>query len=64
MRSRAGQADVGGVDAELVDQVQDLDLAGDGRGPHRRPDCSPSRSVSSSSITRGGLAGAPILFQS
>jgi hypothetical protein len=27
-------------------------------------DCSPSRSVSSSSMTRDGRAGAPILFQS
>ena len=27
-------------------------------------DCRPSRSVSSSSITRFGTAGAPILFQS
>ena len=36
VRAGAGQADVGGVDAELVDQVQDLDLLLDGRRPHRR----------------------------
>ena len=63
VRAGAGQADVGGVDAELVDQVEDLDLLAM-VGVRTDGDCSPSRSVSSSSMTRGGLAGAPILFQS
>ena len=36
LRPGAGQADVGGVDAERVHVVQDLDLLVDRRRPHRR----------------------------
>ena len=36
VRAGAGQADVGGVDAEPIDEVQDLDLLLDRRRPHRR----------------------------
>jgi hypothetical protein len=36
VRSRAGQTDVGGVDAEPVHQVEDADLVRDRRAPDRR----------------------------
>ena len=36
MRTRAGQPDVGGVDAQRVDQVEDANLLVDARRPDRR----------------------------
>ncbi len=36
VRARAGKADVCGVDAEAVDQVEDAKLLLDGRAAHRR----------------------------
>ena len=64
VRPGAGQADVGGVDAERVDQVQDLELLRRSSAQRTDGDCRPSRSVSSSSITGAAAAGAPIRFQS
>ena len=36
VRTGAGQADVGGVDAETIDEVQNFDFLRDRRRPHRR----------------------------
>jgi hypothetical protein len=36
VRAGAGEANVGGIDAEPIDQVEDFDLLIDGRRPHRR----------------------------
>ena len=63
VRTGAGQADVGGVDAEPAIRCR-ISIFCAIVGVRTDGDCSPSRSVSSSSMTRFGLAGAPILFQS
>ena len=64
VRAGAGQADVGGVDAELVDQVEDLDLLVDGRRAHRRRLQPVAQRLVVQHARVAGLAGAPILFQS
>ena len=63
VRAGAGQADVGGIDAEPSIRCR-ISIFCAIVGVRTDGDCSPSRSVSSSSMTRFGLAGAPILFQS
>ena len=55
VRSGAGQADVGRIDAEPIDQVQDRAASRSMVGQRTDGDCSPSRSVSSSSSTRRRL---------
>ena len=63
VRTGAGQADVGGIDADLIEQVQDAQLLVDRRA-RTDGDCSPSRSVSSLRITIGGRGGGWSWFQS
>ena len=54
----AGQADVGRMDAERVDEMQDAELVVNRRAYRTDGDCRPSRRVSSSSITGPGRGDA------